>query len=64
MTARSHFHLEVASATDAGTLRSFNEDSIAADSELGLLVLADGMGGYKAGEVASSIACVKGIWNC
>lgn len=56
MTARSHFHLEVASATDAGTLRSFNEDSIAADSELGLLVLADGMGGYKAGDVASSIA--------
>jgi len=56
MTARSHFHLEVASATDAGAIRSFNEDSIAADSDLGLLVLADGMGGYKAGEVASTIA--------
>ncbi|BBP04969.1 protein phosphatase [Sulfuriferula plumbiphila] len=56
MTARSHFHLEVASATDAGAIRSFNEDSIAADSNLGLLVLADGMGGYKAGDVASSIA--------
>lgn len=56
MTARSHFHLEVASATDAGAIRSFNEDSIAADSDLGLLVLADGMGGYKAGDVASSIA--------
>lgn len=56
MTAHSHFHLEVASATDAGAIRSFNEDSIAADSDLGLLVLADGMGGYKAGDVASSIA--------
>ncbi|HUW27059.1 MAG TPA: Stp1/IreP family PP2C-type Ser/Thr phosphatase [Sulfuriferula sp.] len=56
MTARSHFHLEVASATDAGTIRSFNEDSIAADRDLGLLVLADGMGGYQAGDVASSIA--------
>lgn len=56
MTARSHFHLEIASATDAGAIRSFNEDSIAADSDLGLLVLADGMGGYKAGDVASSIA--------
>lgn len=56
MTARSHIHLEVASATDAGAIRSLNEDSIAADSDLGLLVLADGMGGYKAGEVASSIA--------
>lgn len=56
MTARSHIHLEVASATDAGAIRSFNEDSIAADSDLGLLVLADGMGGYKAGDVASSMA--------
>lgn len=56
MTARSPFTIEVASATDAGAIRSFNEDSVAADSDLGLLVLADGMGGYKAGEVASSIA--------
>jgi PPM family protein phosphatase len=56
MRARSDIHLEVASATDAGTIRSINEDSIAADGELGLLVLADGMGGYKAGSVASSLA--------
>jgi PPM family protein phosphatase len=56
MTARSHIRLEVASATDAGAIRPFNEDSIAADSDLGLLVLADGMGGYKAGAVASSMA--------
>jgi PPM family protein phosphatase len=48
--------LEVASATHPGMVRSHNEDSIAADAELGLAVLADGMGGYNAGEVASGIA--------
>lgn len=53
---RSHFQLDIASATHAGAIRSCNEDSIASDAELGLLVLADGMGGYKAGDVASSIA--------
>jgi len=37
-------------------VRSHNEDSIAADPEIGLAVLADGMGGYNAGEVASGIA--------
>lgn len=69
MTTCSHFQLEVASATDAGAIRSFNEDSIAFDSDLGLLVLADGMGGYKAGDVASSIATglvmdyLKGMMN-
>ena len=54
MTARSR--LVIASATDPGVVRSFNEDSIAIDNELGLLVLADGMGGYKAGDVASVMA--------
>lgn len=48
--------LELASATDAGVVRKFNEDSIAIDEELGLLVLADGMGGYMAGDVASAMA--------
>jgi serine/threonine protein phosphatase PrpC len=47
--------LEVASVTDPGVVRSFNEDSIATDDELGLFILADGMGGYKAGDVASCI---------
>lgn len=56
MTGRSHFQLHVASATHPGAIRSGNEDSIATDGDLGLLVLADGMGGYKAGDVASSIA--------
>jgi serine/threonine protein phosphatase PrpC len=48
--------LEVATATDPGMVRSHNEDSIATDAEVGLAVLADGMGGYNAGEVASGIA--------
>ena len=48
--------LEIASATHPGMVRSHNEDSIAADAEAGLAVLADGMGGYNAGEVASGIA--------
>src|SRR5690606_17448464 len=48
--------LEFASATDPGRVRSHNEDSIGTDAEIGLAVLADGMGGYNAGEVASGIA--------
>jgi protein phosphatase len=48
--------LEIASCTDPGMVRSHNEDSIAADAANGLVVLADGMGGYNAGEVASGMA--------
>jgi protein phosphatase len=48
--------LEIATATHPGMVRSHNEDSIAADAAAGLAVLADGMGGYNAGEVASGIA--------
>jgi len=48
--------------TDTGRIREHNEDTIAWDANMGLLVLADGMGGYNAGEVASGIA-VKTIVN-
>ena len=48
--------LEIATCTDPGMVRSHNEDSIAADPSNGLVVLADGMGGYNAGEVASGMA--------
>jgi PPM family protein phosphatase len=48
--------------TDIGKVREHNEDTIAFDPEIGLLVVADGMGGYNAGEVASGIA-VKTIVN-
>ncbi len=43
-------------ATDTGRSRSNNEDSVAIDEWSSLVVLADGMGGYNAGEVASSMA--------
>ncbi len=48
--------LEIASHTDPGMVRTNNEDSIASITEQGLVVLADGMGGYNAGEVASGMA--------
>ncbi|MDB6002781.1 MAG: protein phosphatase [Rhizobacter sp.] len=43
-------------ATDTGRARSNNEDSVAVDESCGLIALADGMGGYNAGEVASQMA--------
>jgi protein phosphatase len=48
--------------TDTGKVRDHNEDMIGAEGDIGLFVLADGMGGYNAGEVASGIA-VKTITN-
>jgi protein phosphatase len=39
--------------TDLGRKRTSNEDAFFADDELGLYVVADGMGGHAAGEVAS-----------
>jgi protein phosphatase len=41
--------------SDTGRIREHNEDTIGTDGDIGLVVLADGMGGYKAGEVASGI---------
>ena len=43
-------------AIDTGRARSNNEDSVAVDETTSLAVLADGMGGYNAGEVASNMA--------
>ncbi|WP_373975904.1 Stp1/IreP family PP2C-type Ser/Thr phosphatase [Chitinibacter sp. SCUT-21] len=48
--------LEMAGRTDAGLVREHNEDAIHFDPDLGLVILADGMGGYNAGEVASGMA--------
>lgn len=48
--------LEIVNISDVGKKRPHNEDSTASDPATGLVVLADGMGGYKAGEVASAIA--------
>lgn len=43
-------------STDPGLVRGNNEDAVAIDAENGLAILADGMGGYNAGEVASGMA--------
>ncbi|MCW8844428.1 MAG: Stp1/IreP family PP2C-type Ser/Thr phosphatase [Gammaproteobacteria bacterium] len=48
--------IKIVELTDTGKIREHNEDAIGTDKDLGLLVLADGMGGYNAGEVASGIA--------
>jgi len=48
--------LSMVTSTDPGMVRSHNEDSLAVEPQIGLAVLADGMGGYNAGEVASGIA--------
>ena len=48
--------MQFAELTDTGKVRDHNEDAIGSDADMGLMVLADGMGGYNAGEVASGIA--------
>jgi len=48
--------IDFAEITDTGRVREHNEDAISSVPEIGLMVLADGMGGYNAGEVASGIA--------
>ncbi len=49
-------HCKFAGASDAGRVRPGNEDAIAWDEGLGLALLADGMGGYEGGEIASNLA--------
>ena len=61
--------LQTASLTDPGRVRDHNEDCIESRPEIGLYVLADGMGGYNAGEVASGMATsliadgIQEAWN-
>lgn len=52
----SDFELRSFSATDVGRRRKNNEDAYLVDDELGLWVVADGMGGQAAGEIASQQA--------
>ncbi|HTH45524.1 MAG TPA: Stp1/IreP family PP2C-type Ser/Thr phosphatase [Oxalicibacterium sp.] len=51
-----HLALSFAARTDTGKVRGHNEDAIEWSEEGRVAVLADGMGGYNAGEIASSIA--------
>lgn len=52
----SHIRIKMAGVTDTGLRRDNNEDNIHVDKHHGLTIVADGMGGHNAGEVASQIA--------
>ena len=48
--------IEFGAATDTGKVKKNNEDAYICDPELQLFIIADGMGGYAAGDVASQTA--------
>lgn len=50
---------DIVRLTDVGLMREHNEDAVASDVDMGLAILADGMGGYNAGEVASEMAILS-----
>ncbi len=50
------FRWTCAAVSDVGRVREANEDSVFCSAEAGVFVVADGMGGHAAGEVASAIA--------
>lgn len=50
------FRLHIGALTDVGKARVLNEDSFAVDPQIGLFIVADGVGGQHAGEVASQMA--------
>lgn len=55
--------LDMAGITDTGKIRDHNEDRIGINSDVGLAILADGMGGHQAGEVASGMAVDLITWH-
>jgi len=56
------YHIESAGITDIGTKRKNNEDAFFLNDEQQLYVVADGMGGHQAGEVASNLV-VETLWD-
>lgn len=53
--------LSIVTRTDVGQRRSKNEDAVDVEPDLGILVVADGMGGHVAGHVASRIAVEEAV---
>lgn len=56
MSVSSQLTVTMASWTDVGRTRKINEDSFCVDENMSLMLVADGMGGHEAGELASSYA--------
>nr|MBS0020560.1 protein phosphatase 2C domain-containing protein [Gammaproteobacteria bacterium] len=56
MVPIDHSRPNLAGLSHAGNKRDHNEDSIGIDAQLGLAVLADGMGGYQGGQFAAALA--------
>ncbi len=56
MTEPAHLRVVAAGRTDSGRVRDHNEDRVLVAPELGLFVVADGMGGHATGHVASATA--------
>lgn len=48
--------MRCAALSDVGRVRSNNEDSFVVDCEHGIFIVADGLGGHNAGEIASQLA--------
>ncbi len=52
---------DAAGKTDVGRVREINEDSFGMDAERGIFLVADGMGGHQAGEIASRLLVEKAL---